>query len=106
MTAIRDVQHVEAIAWAGREVPIGFLVGTADGQLERFVHLTPESNPMARFVIGFAACPRWRDAGHRYGDDHLLLTLWLSPSSAHCSACGYVETLTAFMARMGWERTE
>lgn len=90
------------VRFAGREVPISWLVAEAGGDLERVVHITPERHPMARYVIGFAGCPRWRDPGHRASAGRLMLTLWLSPSTARCSACDYLETLAAWMARMGW----
>lgn len=95
--ATSPVEHV----WAGREVPIAYLVDHGN-DLEHFVHLTPWAHPMHAFVIGFAGCPRWQDPGHVAGGK-ALLTLWLSPVNARCSACGYLEDLAAFLARMGWE---
>jgi len=89
----------DTTAWSSRRVPVADLVAHG-GELERFVHLARAE--MARYVIAFAGCPRWRDPGHRDGEQ-LVLTLWLTPTTARCSTCSYLEPLTAWMERIGWE---
>jgi len=95
-----SLEHI--VSAETREVPFDRLLADAGGDLERFVHLTPPTHPMARHVIAFGGCPCWRSPGHR-SQAGVLLTLWLTPTTARCTACGYIEPLAAFLERHGME---